>query len=133
MRIACNFAGRTRVKAKSFSLTAIICALGVSTPPAYGFDFFGLFGGDEKAEPSKDTVAYDVTFSGLDDDSNVEQTLKDASNSWPLRVESPAAGAGLTRRIVADYAKLKDALWGSGYYNASVRASVAGVPVRAIG
>lgn len=97
--------------------------------PARAFDFFGLFGGSEKAEPKPDAIAYEIAFEGLDDDAKLEQTLKDASNSWRLRLDSPSAGVGLTRRVVADYPRLTDALWASGYFNASVRASVAGVYV----
>ncbi len=123
--------GRVDLKSTQLSLAVIILALYVgASAPACAFDFFGLFGGDVKPKPSREAVAYDVSFSGLDDDSKVEQTLKDASNSWRLRLESPSAGIGLTHRVVADYAKLKDALWASGYYNASIRASVAGVAVQ---
>lgn len=95
---------------------------------ARAFDFFGLFGAPEKAEPTPGAVAYEVIFKGIDDD-KLEQTLKDASNSWRLRLESPAAGVGLARRVIADYPRLTEALWASGYFNATVRASVAGVTV----
>lgn len=96
--------------------------------PARAFDLFGLFGAPEKAQPSPDAVAYDIAFTGLDD-GKLEQTLKDASNSWRLRLDSPSAGAGLTRRVIADYPRIADALWASGYFDATVRARVAGVYV----
>lgn len=110
---------------------AVLCVIFAcgGNAPARAFDFFGLFGEPEKASPSAGSVAYEITFSGLDDDGKLEQNLKDASNSWRLRLESPETGVGLTRRVVADFPRLADALWASGYFNATVRASVAGVGV----
>lgn len=112
-------------------VSSLICCgfLFAAQAPARAFDFFGLFGAPEKAQPGPDAVAYDVVFKGLDDDGKLEQTLKDASNSWRLRLDSPSAGVGLTRRVVADYPRITDALWASGYFNATVRASVAGVTI----
>lgn len=107
-----------------------LCGISAS---AHAFDFFGLFGKEETARPSAQGVAYGVTFTGLDDDSGLERNIKDASNSWRLRLDAPGAGVGLTRRVVADYPRLAEALWGSGYYNASVKASVAGVAISADG
>ncbi|PPD43947.1 MAG: outer membrane protein assembly factor [Methylocystis sp.] len=98
-----------------------------SANPVYAFDFFGLFGEPETAKPSPDAVAYEITVAGLD--GALERNVKDAANSWRLRLDSPAAGVGLTRRVVADYPRIADALWASGYFDATVRASVAGVPV----
>ncbi len=109
-------------------LTAALCVLcGCASAPAQAFDFFGLFG-EEKAEPRPDAVAYEASFTGVDD-GKLEQALKDAANSWRLRLESPASGIGLARRVVADYPRVTDALWASGFFNATVRASVAGVAV----
>lgn len=120
----------TAVKKSRIPLTAAFCAMCIAaSAPARAFDFFGLFGEPEKAAPTAEAVAYDVTFSGLEDKGALEQTLKDASNSWKLRLDSPAAGVGLTRRVVADYPRITDALWANGYFNASVRASVAGVAI----
>lgn len=111
-------------------ITALFCC-GLSVAPlasARAFDFFGLFGAPEKAKPAPDAVAYDMEFKGLDD-GKLEQILEGASNSWRLRLDSPGSGMGLARRVVADYPRLSDALWASGYFNASVRANVAGVYV----
>ncbi len=112
-------------------VTVAICGLSLASAaaPARAFDFFGLFGEPEKAQPKPDAVAYDIVFSGLDDNGAAERNVKDASNSWRLRLDSPAAGVGLTRRVVADYPKIAEALWASGYFNATVRASVAGVAI----
>lgn len=117
------------MSSRRVAILAFAACLNVEPVPALAFDFFGLFGEPEKAEPTSEAVAYDVSFTGLDDAGALEQNLKDASNSWRLRLESPAAGFGLARRVVADYPRLKDALWASGYYDASVRASIAGYAV----
>lgn len=125
-RVYCGSA----VRISRISLTAAFCALCLGgATPARAFDFFGFFSEPEKAEPKPEAVAYDVTFAGLGDDGALEQTLKDASNSWRLRLDSPSAGVGLTRRVIADYPRITDALWASGYFNATVRATVAGAPV----
>jgi len=102
-----------------------LCAC--ASAPRAGFDFFGLFG-EEKAEPRPDAVAYEASFTGADD-GKLEQTLKDAANSWRLRLESPASGIGLARRVVADYPRLTDALWAAAITTPDGGASVAGVAV----
>ncbi|MCC3246044.1 autotransporter assembly complex protein TamA [Methylocystis sp. WRRC1] len=119
------------MKPDRLSFVAVVCAIFVfgGSEPSRAFDFFGLFGEPEKATPNPETVAYEVSFAGLDGDGALDQNLKDASNSWRLRLESPDAGVGLARRVVADYPRLTDALWANGYFNATVRASVAGVAV----
>ncbi|MFV0280222.1 MAG: autotransporter assembly complex protein TamA [Rhodoblastus sp.] len=95
---------------------------------ARAFDFFGLFGGPETAEPSAQTLAYDVKFSGFDD-SRIERDLKDVSNAWRLRRDPPSSGVGLARRVEADIPKIAEALWANGYYDASVRAVLADVTI----
>lgn len=117
------------MKTKLIALAAVAVCLGLGAMPARAFDFFGLFGAPEKAEPSAEAVAYDISFTGLDDAGALDQNLKDASNSWRLRLEPPSTGAGLARRVVADFPRLADALWANGYYNATVRASIAGARV----
>jgi translocation and assembly module TamA len=101
----------------------------LSHAPARAFDLFGLFGGEQQATPNADSVAYEIKFLGVDDNAGVAQNLKDVSNSWRLRLESPSSGAGLARRVVADFPKLAEALWANGYYDADVRARVADVAV----
>jgi translocation and assembly module TamA len=101
---------------------------------AQAFDLFGLFGaGEELPAPSPQALAYSVEFVGLDEAEGLAQNLRDASNSWRLRMEPPAAGAGLARRVVSDIPRLSEALWASGYYDAEIRATVVGVAVRADG
>ena len=106
----------------------------LSTPaliaPARAFDFFGLFGSeDEPPAPSAEALSYKLEFSGLDDDKALAQNLKDASNGWRLRKESPLSGAALAQRVIADYPRIGEALWGAGYFNAQVTAEIAGVEV----
>ena len=107
---------------------ALIVAAGGATD-ARAFDFFGLFGKPDQAAPSADAAAYDVVFSGIDDDSRLAEAIRDASKVWRLRLEAPSSGVGLARRVVSDFGAIADALWASGYFDAQVRATVAGVPV----
>lgn len=107
---------------------ALIVAAGGATDTR-AFDFFGLFGKPDQAAPSADAAAYDVVFSGIDDDSRLAEAIRDASKVWRLRLEAPSSGVGLARRVVSDFGAIADALWASGYFDAQVRATVAGVPV----
>ncbi len=93
------------------------------------FDFFGLFGSPEQAKPTQDGLAYDVAFEGVGDDSRLAEALKDASKVWRLRLEPPSSGIALSRRVISDFGDLADALWASGYFDASVTVTIAGVPV----
>ncbi|HMN72766.1 MAG TPA: BamA/TamA family outer membrane protein [Rhodoblastus sp.] len=93
------------------------------------FDFFGLFGAPEQATPTPNGIAYDVAFDGVGDDSRLSEALKDASNVWRLRLQPPSSGVSLSRRVVSDFPDLANALWASGYFDASVSVTVAGVAV----
>lgn len=100
------------------------------TSRASAFDLFGLFGAaEESPPPSLQAVPYAVEFVGLDDEGDLARNLQDASGTWSLRLQAPAAGAGLARRVVADFPRLTEALWAGGYYDAEIRASVAGVAI----
>ncbi|MGB5086715.1 MAG: hypothetical protein WBO09_19455 [Methylocystis silviterrae] len=57
----------------AISICVGFCGISAS---ARAFDFFGLFGEEETAKPSAQGVAYEVTFTGLDDDSGLEQNLR---------------------------------------------------------
>ena len=120
----------------SSARTAITAALGsiiLSFPAAdeaFAFDFLGLFGSKEEAPtPRADALPYNVEVIGLNGRKDLETIVKDASNTWRLRQEAPSTGAGLSRRAVADFPRLSEALRASGYFDATVRMSVAGVPV----
>ncbi len=93
------------------------------------FDLFGLFGAPEQATPTPDGLAYEVVFDGAGDDSRLAEALKDASRVWRLRLEPPSSGVSLARRVVSDFPELADALWASGYFDASIAVSVAGAAV----
>ena len=87
------------------------------------FDFFGLFGSDEPPNPSPSTLPYRVEFVVHGDD-GVKDALQDSSNFYKLRQDPPPDGDALAQRLTADFAPMLDALWGSGYYNARIFASV---------
>lgn len=64
------------------------------------------------------------------DDSDVVQSLRDASAAYRLRQDPPPDGDGLVRRLQADINPLLDALWSLGYYRAEIGLTIEGVPVR---
>jgi translocation and assembly module TamA len=105
-------------------LTGIL-ATGLILAPvgASAFDFFGLFGSDEPPNPTPSTLPYRVEFMVHGDD-GVKDALQDSSNFYKLRQDPPPDGEALAQRLTADLAPMLDALWGSGYYNARIFASV---------
>ena len=50
--------------------------------------------------------------------------MKDASSLYSLRQEAAPDGDALARRAMRDFAPVVDALWGAGYYNASVTITI---------
>ena len=108
-------------------LAGLIAASGVLVPAvASAFDFFGLFGSDEPPAPSPATLPYKVEFV-IEGDGDVKTALQDTSNFYKLRQDPPQDGPTLVQRLDADFASLLDTLWGAGYYNARISATVAGV------
>ncbi|MCB1542190.1 MAG: BamA/TamA family outer membrane protein [Rhodoblastus sp.] len=93
------------------------------------FDFFGLFGAPQQATPTPDGIVYDVAFDGVGKDSRLAEALKDASKVWRLRLQAPSSGVALSRRVISDFPDLANALWASGYFDAAVTVTVAGVAV----
>jgi translocation and assembly module TamA len=91
--------------------------------PVSAFDFFGLFGSDEPPNPSPSTLPYRVEFVVHGDD-GVKDALQDSSNFYKLRQDPPPDGEALAQRLTTDFTPMLDALWGSGYYNARIFASV---------
>jgi hypothetical protein len=90
---------------------------------ASAFDFFGLFGFDEPPNPSATTLPYRVEFVIIGDD-ELKSALQESSNLYKLRQDPPQDGEALVQRLEADFSPMLDALWGFGYYNARIFASV---------
>ena len=108
------------------------CTLGVTlvcSGNALAFDFFGLFGSDKPPAVSPQTLPYLLTFDVADSPSGLKDSLEQASVLYRTRQEPPADGEALVRRAEADMAPLIDAMWGAGYYNATVTIDVAGLPI----
>src|ERR1019366_346165 len=96
--------------------------------PVSAFDFFGLFGSDEPANPSPSTLPYRVEFVVHGDD-GVQDALQDSSNFYKLRQDPPPDGDSLAQRLERDFAPMIDALWGEGYYNARIFASISATQI----
>jgi len=105
-------------------LTGVL-ASGVFFDPdaASAFDFFGLFSSAEPPNPSQTTLPYKIEFVVHGDDS-VKDALQDSSNFYKLRQDPPLDGEALAQRLTADFAPLVDALWGAGFYDARIFATV---------
>jgi translocation and assembly module TamA len=94
---------------------------------AEAFDFFGLFGSDDKPpEASRAAIPYMLTVEVAGDPSGLKDTVRDASSLYSLRKDAPADGEALARRAQSDFAPVIDALWGAGYYNAAVTIAIDG-------
>src|ERR1700722_18780940 len=92
---------------------------------AQAFDFFGLFGSDDKPpEVSRAAIPYALTVEVAGDPSGLKDTVRDASSLYSLRKDAPADGEALARRAESDFAPVIDALWGAGYYNAAVTIAI---------
>jgi translocation and assembly module TamA len=95
------------------------------------FDFFGLFGREEKPpEPSPQALPYEVEFEIAGDEKSLRQALRDVSTLYRLRTDPTPDAETLVRRAQADLVPMIDALWGAGHYNAKIEIQVAGVPIR---
>ena len=92
---------------------------------ALAFDFFGLWGSDEKPPPvSRAIISYAVTVDVDGGDSALKNAVMDASSLYKLRKDAPPDGDALARRAESDFGPIIDAMWGAGYYDASVTISV---------
>ena len=121
-------------KARASMWKAGLLALMVGLAPvgsAHAFDFFGLFGRGETApEPSADALPYDLTIDVVGDDATIRTAIQDISTLQQLRGDAPPDAGALARRAQGDILPVIDALWGLGYYNATVTIDVAGVTMR---
>ena len=88
---------------------------------ARAFDFFGLWGSDETAPPVSPTaISYAVTIHA----GELKNAVMDASSLYQLRKDPPADGDALARRAESDFGPIIDAMWGAGYYDATVTISI---------
>ena len=53
----------------------------------------------------------------------------DASSLYKLRKDAPPDGEALARRAESDFGPMIDALWGAGYYNATVSLGAASLTI----
>jgi translocation and assembly module TamA len=94
---------------------------------AQAFDFLGLFGSDDTPPAvSRAAIPYSFTVQVAGDVSGLKDSVKDASSLYSLRKDAPPDGEALARRAQSDFAPVIDALWGAGYYNASVTIAIDG-------
>ena len=88
---------------------------------ARAFDFFGLWGSDETPPPVSPTaISYAVTIHA----GGLKNAVMDASSLYQLRKDPPADGDALARRAESDFGPIIDAMWGAGYYDATVTISI---------
>ncbi len=113
-------------------MTLVVALAAVLAPfaeaePARAFNFFGLWGSDD-APPavSKTAIAYAVTVDVAGGGGDIRSAVTDASSLYRLRKDPPPDGDSLARRANADFGTILDALWGLGYYDATVRIAVDG-------
>ncbi|QFU17478.1 autotransporter assembly complex protein TamA [Microvirga thermotolerans] len=113
--------------AVSCSVLVVAGLLALPGGAAQAFDLFGLFGTNDKPPAaSPKALPYVLTFDISGDRKAVEQPLKDASQLYRLRQEAPLEGDSLVRRAQADFGPMLDALWGTGYYNATLSYEIGG-------
>ena len=88
-------------------------------------DVFNLFGSKDTPPPvSRSAISYSVTIDVAGGDSALVNAVRDASSLWSLRQDAPPDGEALARRAMRDFVPVIDALWGDGYYNATVTISI---------
>jgi translocation and assembly module TamA len=89
------------------------------------FDFFGLWGSDETPPPvSRTAISYAVTVDIEGGDGALKTAVTDASSLYTLRKDPPPDGDALARRAESDFGPIIDAMWGAGYYDATVTISI---------
>ena len=96
-----------------------------SLDSALAFDFFGLWGSDESPPPVSPTIiSYAVTVDVDGGDGALKSAVTDASSLYKLRKDAPPDGDALARRAQSDFGPIIDAMWGAGYYDATVTISI---------
>ena len=100
----------------------IACSDGDSV---HAFDRFGLWGSDETPPPvSRTAISYAVTVDIEGGDGALKTAVTDASSLYTLRKDPPPDGDALARRAESDFGPIIDAMWGAGYYDATVTISI---------
>ncbi len=92
---------------------------------AQAFDFFGLWSSEDSApQVSRTAISYSVAIDVAGGDRGIRNAVMDASSLHELRNDAPPDGEALALRAASDFAPVIDALWGVGYYNATVTISL---------
>jgi len=92
---------------------------------AQAFDFFGLWSSEDSAPPvSRTAISYSVAIDVAGGDGGIRNAVLDASSLSKLSKDAPPDGETLARRAESDFGPVIDALWGAGYYNATVTISL---------
>ena len=92
---------------------------------AQAFDFFGLWSWGESPPPvSRTAISYAVTVNVEGGDGSLKNAVQDASSLYKLRKDAPPDGDALARRAESDFGPIIDAMWGAGYYDATVTISI---------
>jgi translocation and assembly module TamA len=105
------------------ALAAVLVVCGLRNS-ARAFDFFGLWGSDESPPlVSRTAISYSVTIDAGGDKS-LKSAIEDASSLYKLRNDAPPDGDALARRAQGDCGPIIDAMWGAGYYDATVAISI---------
>ena len=109
-------------------VVALTAALVACCPEdsAQAFDFFGLWSWGETPPPiSRTAISYAVTIN-VEGDGSLKNAVQDASSLYKLRKDAPPDGDALARRAQSDFGPIIDAMWGAGYYDATVTISIDG-------
>ena len=96
---------------------------------AQAFDPVSWILGDGTPAVSPDALPYTVKFDAPGADKAALQALQDVSNLHKLRGDPPSDGEMLVRRAQVDARPMLGAMWGSGYYDASIRIEIASVEI----
>ncbi len=90
-------------------------------------DVFGFFGSkDAPPAVSRSAISYALTVDAPDGSKALTNVVRDSSSLYRLRQDAPPDGEVLARRAMNDFVPVISALWGAGYYNATVVISIDG-------
>jgi translocation and assembly module TamA len=106
---------------------ALAAAMAACSPrdSAQAFDFLGLWSWGESPPPvSRTAISYAVTVDIEGGDGSLKNAAQDASSLYKLRQNAPPDGDALARRAQSDFGPIIDAMWGAGYYDATVAISI---------